>query len=428
MGDRSCAAEEERVILHCDCNSFFASVETVLNPAFAEVPMAVCGSVEDRHGIVLAKNEKAKKYGIETAETVWSARKKCKDLVIAPPHYDAYVEFSHRINCIYAHYTELVEPFSIDESWLDVTHASPLFGDGLSIAEALRQTVKREIGLTISVGVSFNKMTAKIGSDYKKPNAVTVITRQNYQKIVYPLPVDAMMYIGPRTTEGLHDAGIHTIGELASATPSFLTSRFGHVGEQILRFARGEDTSPVISHKDRAAQKSISNGMTFRRDLETAEEITVGLSVLCEEIAARLRSIGKVARTVAVTVKDTLLQSVTHQASVDPPTALGRELANAAFRVVEREWNIGRPIRALTVSVTNFAESGSSSAQFDLFDVGAIARREREEKIEGTVDDIRDRYGRNSIASLAAIGNDFGAPHGEKNVPVGEEVPKTKKT
>jgi DNA polymerase-4 len=168
--------KRERIILHCDCNSFFASVETVLNPAYAGVPMAVCGSTEERHGIVLAKNEQAKKYGIETAETVWAAKQKCPSLVIAPPHHDAYVEFSHRINQIYDRYTDLVEPFSIDESWLDVTGSVNLFGDGISIAEQIRQTVKKEIGVTISIGVSFNKMFAKMGSDYKKPDAITVIS------------------------------------------------------------------------------------------------------------------------------------------------------------------------------------------------------------------------------------------------------------
>ena len=200
----------DRVILHCDCNAFFASVETVLNPSYLGVPMAVCGSQEDRHGIVLAKNELAKACGVQTAETVWSAKKKCPDLVIAPPHHDRYIEFSQRINSIYERYTDLVEPFSVDESWLDVTGSQPLFGDGSAIADELRRVVREEVGITISVGVSFNKIFAKIGSDYKKPDATTIISRENYKKVLYPLPVSAMMFVGDRMSAALAACNIRS--------------------------------------------------------------------------------------------------------------------------------------------------------------------------------------------------------------------------
>jgi len=189
----------ERVILHCDCNSFFASVETALNPAYSGVPMAVCGSEEDRHGIVLAKNELAKKYGIVTAETVYSARKKCPSLVIAPPHYKAYSEYSKRVNEIYARYTDMIEPFGIDESWLDVTASKKLFGSGEEIAERIRKEVKEEIGITVSIGVSFNKVFAKLGSDYKKPDAITVISKENFRQIVFPLPASDLLFVGKKT-------------------------------------------------------------------------------------------------------------------------------------------------------------------------------------------------------------------------------------
>ena len=190
--------ENERTILHCDCNSFFASVETVSHPEYARVPMAVCGSTEERHGIVLAKNELAKKYGIKTAETVWSAKKKCPDLVIAEPHYGEYVKFSRAVNRIYAEYTDEIEPFGIDESWLDVTKSRKAFGTGVEIAEMLRRRIREEIGITISVGVSFNKIFAKLGSDYKKPDATTVIDRENFKSIVYPLPVGDLLFVGRR--------------------------------------------------------------------------------------------------------------------------------------------------------------------------------------------------------------------------------------
>lgn len=403
---------KDRIILHCDCNSFFASVETVLNPAYAGVPMAVCGSQEERHGIVLAKNELAKKYGIETAETVWSAKQKCPGLVIAPPHHDAYVEFSHRINKIYDRYTDLVEPFSIDESWLDVTGSQKLFGDGMAIAESIRQAVKSEIGVTISIGVSFNKMFAKMGSDYKKPDAITLISRDNFKQIVYPLPVRAMMYIGPRTAAALEGCNIRTIGALAAASPTFLAGRFGKMGEQIHAYACGIDDSPVLSRAERAAPKSVGNGMTFRHDIVSAEEIRAGLGFLSEEVAARLRAAGRRATTVSVAIKDTMLQTISRQMALDTPTNLGRELADAAMRLTRRAWNIGRPIRALTVTAMNLIALDEGGEQIGFFDAEKDRRREKTTRIEDTMDKIRARYGRSSIDSGATISSDFGiAPH-----------------
>ncbi len=403
---------KDRIILHCDCNSFFASVETVLNPAYAGVPMAVCGSQEERHGIVLAKNELAKKYGIETAETVWSAKQKCPGLVIAPPHHDAYVEFSHRINKIYDRYTDLVEPFSIDESWLDVTGSQKLFGDGMAIAESIRQAVKSEIGVTISIGVSFNKMFAKMGSDYKKPDAITLISRDNFKQIVYPLPVRAMMYIGPRTAAALEGCNIRTIGALAAASPTFLAGRFGKMGEQIHAYACGIDDSPVLSRAERAAPKSVGNGMTFRHDIVSAEEIRAGLGFLSEEVAARLRAVGRRATTVSVAIKDTMLQTISRQMALDTPTNLGRELADAAMRLTRRAWNIGRPIRALTVTAMNLIALDEGGEQIGFFDAEKDRRLEKTTRIEDTMDKIRARYGRSSIDSGATISSDFGiAPH-----------------
>ena len=198
----------QRVILHCDCNSFFASVEMALNPSLQGVPLAVCGSEENRHGIVLAKNEKAKEYGIQTAETVYQARKKCLGLVTVSPHYDEYVKYSQRVNSIYHEYTDLVEPFGIDESWLDVTASGRIFGSGVEIAEKIRTRVKNEIGITVSIGVSFNKVFAKLGSDYKKPDAVTVISEENFKRIVYPLPASDLLFVGKRTAVQLHEIGV----------------------------------------------------------------------------------------------------------------------------------------------------------------------------------------------------------------------------
>lgn len=417
----------DRTILHIDCNSFFASVETVLDPRYQGVPMAVCGSQEDRHGIVLAKNELAKKYGIQTAETVWSARKKCPDLVIAPPHHDAYVEFSHRINRIYDRYTDLVEPFSIDESWLDVTGSRALFGDGMTIAEEIRNAVRKEIGLTVSIGVSFNKMFAKMGSDYKKPDAITEISRENFRQIIYPLPVESMMFIGPRTAASLHACNVHTLGDLAGASRAFLVSRFGKMGDAIYDYVRGEDHSPVLSAADRAAAKSVGNGMTFRRDIVTTEEIRIGIASLCEEIAARLRRAGRRASTVSLTVKDTLLQTLTRQRPLDKPTNLSRELADAAFSLAIDSWKIGRPIRALTVTAMNLIGEDEGGEQIGFFDSESDRQRERSTRLEGTLDQIRGRYGKAAISSGAILSSDFGVAPRPKEKKTPKDTPKNEK-
>ncbi|MCQ2386679.1 MAG: DNA polymerase IV, partial [Clostridia bacterium] len=218
---------KERTILHCDCNCFFASVEMVSKPELKNVPMAVAGDADRRRGIILAKNELAKKAGIVTAETVWSALKKCPALVTVPPRFDAYAEYSEKVRRVYERYTDLIEPFGMDEAWLDVTASKTLFGDGREIAERIRREVREELGLTLSIGVSFNKVFAKLGSDYKKPDAVTVIDRDNFKRIVYPLPADSMLFVGKQTAAALSDCNIRTIGDLASANPVFLRSRFG---------------------------------------------------------------------------------------------------------------------------------------------------------------------------------------------------------
>ena len=404
----------DRVILHCDCNSFFASVECLRDPALWSVPMAVCGSVEDRHGIVLAKNEPAKKFGIQTAETVYSAKRKCPSLVIVPPHYGEYARISRAVNEIYCRFTDLCEPFSIDESWLDVTGSRTLFGDGMQIAESIRRAVREEIGITVSIGVSFNKTFAKLGSDYKKPDAITYIGRENYRDILYPLPIGDMLFVGERTAETLRAAGIRTIGDLARASDAFLRSRLGKVGEQLGAAARGEDNSRVIPPSEAAEVKSVSNGMTFRRDISTADEIRLGLSVLSEEIGERLRRRGLRASTVAVTVKDPALRTVTRQRSIPLPTDLGREIAAHAERILLSEYGVGKPIRMLTVSAMNLV-SGEEGEQLSLFAEAQSDRHERTGRLEETVDSIRTRFGAGAVVRGAVIGNDIGIHDGENN-------------
>ncbi len=398
---------EDRVILHCDCNSFFASVEMAHDPSLAEVPMAVCGSTEDRHGIVLAKNELAKRYGIQTAETVQSALRKCPGLVRVAPHHGEYVRYSRVINAIYTRFTDLCEPFGIDESWLDVTASRALFGDGPEIAQRIREAVRREVGITLSVGVSFNKTFAKMGSDYKKPDAVTVISRENYRELLYPLPVESFLFVGEKTATLLRTAGIRSIGDLANSSRAYLASRLGKVGEQLHDAANGRDDAPVLPPSEQEDAKSVGNGMTFRRDLHTREEVRLGLSILAEQIGERLRRRGMCCQTVALTVKDTNLVSVSRQRRLDFVTDSGREIAEAALSLADAMWQEGRPIRMLTVTAMNLTR-GAGGEQVGMFDGERELRRRKTAKLENAVDRIRRRYGNTAIYSGAVVQNDLG--------------------
>ncbi len=398
----------DRVILHCDCNSFFASVETVLNPSYKDVPMAVCGSQDDRHGIVLAKNDLAKRYGIQTAETVYSAKKRCPKLVIAKPHYDEYLAYSKRVNAIYLEYTDLVEPFGIDESWLDVTASRRVFGSGIEIAEEIRKRVKAEVGITISVGVSFNKVFAKLGSDYKKPDATTVISRNNYKEIVYPLPVDTLLFVGKRTKDILFTLGIRTIGELAYAPEAMLAHRLGKSGEMLYKYACGLDDAPVVvPEKDDA--KSVGNGFTFKHDLVTLDEIRLGIDFLSEEIGRRLREKDLLCSTVSVSIKDDLLNVVQRQRTINTPTDIGGEIADVAYSILICTWGIGKPIRTITVTATGLIKRSMLTEQIDMFstDIDDTARIKRR-RMEETVDEIRHRYGGGALVRGSVLVNDIG--------------------
>ncbi len=389
----------DRIILHCDCNSFFASVETALNPEYKNVPMAVCGSESDRHGIVLAKNELAKKYNIKTAETVFSARKKCPNLVIAKPHYGEYTKYSKAVNEIYARYTDMIEPFGIDESWLDVTASQKLFGTGEMIAEQIRQAVKREIGITVSIGVSFNKVFAKLGSDYKKPDAITVIDRSNYREIAYPLPVGDLLFVGGKTAATLYSMGIKTIGALAETDETLLKMRFGKMGTLLYRYSNGLDDSPVNSEREDA--KSVGNGFTFRHDLVGFDECRAGIDFLVEEVGARLRKNGQLCSTVQLTIKDEFLRSYQRQKPQNPPTDISREIAKTAYEILSESWSENRPVRMLTVTATNLISKDMSAEQIDIFSDADTPKNQKGEKREEALDKIRKKFGFSSIISAS---------------------------
>ena len=387
-----------RVIFHCDLNCFFASVELLDKPALWDVPVAVCGDPKSRHGIILAKNEPAKKRGVQTAETVWQAKKKCPVLVLLPPHHELYEVYSRRVNEIYGRFTNLVEPFGIDESWLDVTGSLHLFGgDARALADRIRATVKAETGLTVSVGVSFNKVFAKLGSDLKKPDATTVIPPEGWRDIVWPLPVGDMLFAGRSTQRVLGQYGIETIGQLAACPEEMAEQLLGKMGGQLWRYANGLDNSPVRPGHQREPVKSVGNGTTFPADLVRWEQIRQGLAPLCDSVATRLRRQRLYAGGVSVTLKGADFKTVSRQTRLDEPTHLMRDIWETAQELARQIWKAPTPIRAMTVTALYVTEDGQAYRQMDLLGQASAKRSERQEKLESAVDAIREKYGSGAI-------------------------------
>ncbi len=389
----------ERVILHCDLNSFFASVELLDKPTLRDVPVAVCGDPKSRHGIILAKNEPAKKMGVKTAETLWQARKKCPALVLLPPHHRLYEEYSRRVNEIYDRFTDLVEPFGIDESWLDVTGSLHLFGgDGKALADRIRATIREETGLTVSVGVSFNKVFAKLGSDMKKPDATTVIPAEGWQSMVWPLPLGDMLFAGRTATETLRKYGVETVGQLAACDPALPEQLLGKMGLQLWQYANGMDKSPVKPRHAAEPVKSVGNGTTFPQNLVRWEQLRAGLLPLCDSVATRLRQQGLYAGGVSLSIKDASFKTVSRQIRLDAPTHLMRDIHRTAMQLAGQLWKPPTPVRAMTVTALYVTEDGDAFRQLDLLGGAAQERIQRQEKLEGTMDAIRRKYGRGAIA------------------------------
>lgn len=384
----------DRDILHVDMNGFYASVEMLSHPEARDVPMAVGGDREERHGIILAKNELAKRRGVKTAETIWQAKKKCPELLLLPPHHDLYDQYYIKANAIYGRYTDLVEPASIDESYLDVTGSHSLFGTSFEIADRIRRTVKKELGLTVSVGVSFCKTFAKMGSDLKKPDAVTLITRENYQEILYPLPIGAMLSVGAVTAARLQQRGIHTIGDLAAHSRQELITWMGKHGQSLYDAVHGLDTDPVRRQDDHEDPKSIGRNRTFRRDLSTVEEVRVQVLALCEDVAERLRRQDMRCWGVQLTIKNPDLVSIDRQARLAEPGDTTLELYDAAMEVFHRVWRVGKPIRMMAVTAINLTRE---TRQLSLFDDG------RKEKLTRSVDQIKEKFGKQAIRPAALL-------------------------
>ena len=380
----------ERIILHSDCNSFYASVECLHHPEIREKPVAVGGDIEQRHGIILAKNQLAKQFHVSTGEAIWQAKQKCPELIVLPPNFPLYLRFSRLARDIYLDYSNRVEPFGLDEAWLDITSSENQKDKGERTAQEIRKRIREELGITVSIGVSYNKIFAKLGSDYRKPDAVTMITKENYRQIAWPLPVSDLLYVGPATKRKLNGFGVHTIGELAQTPVEILRSKFGKIGDILWCFSNGLDSSPVADFQNQPVVKSIGNSTTAPRDLERDEDVKMILYVLADSVARRLREQGLKGRTIHISVRDNSLFSFTRQKSLLSYTNLTGEIAGEALSLFREHYRWKRPVRSVGISVSDLA-ADTIYSQTSLF--CDEVKREKVERLDKALDRLKARFG-----------------------------------
>lgn len=379
----------ERIILHSDLNNFYASVECLYRPELRGKPVAVAGDVEKRHGIILAKNEIAKKYGVSTGEPLWMAKQKCPDIIFVPPHYNLYLEYSKQARKIYADYSDYVESYGLDECWLDIS----VLGHGEEIADEIRGRIKSELGITASVGVSFNKIFAKLGSDYKKPDATTVISKDNFKQIAFPLPASDLLFVGPATKKKLAKYGIDTIGELADADPQFLRRLLGKNGYMLWMFANGLDSSPVTNTSYVPPVKSIGNSTTTPKDLVSDHDVKIVLYILCESVAARLREQDLKCASLQISLRDSTLHSFERQMPLSFPTTSSNDLFDAAFMLYKRHHIPGTALRSVGVRAQKLIHIRHEQLSF----MPDYKKAREHEQLEQVIDRLRERFGFYSI-------------------------------
>ena len=398
-----------RTILHSDCNCFYASVELLHHPELRGKPVAVGGDPEARHGIVLTADYTAKRRGVKTGMALWQARQVCPDIIFLPPRMDLYLRFSRMAQEIYAEYTDKREPYGIDESWLDVTDSVSLKGDGYHIAQEISSRMKKELGITVSVGVSFNKIFAKLGSDYKKPDAITTMNKDEYRDKAWPLPVSDLLYVGSATNNKLRGIGIRTIGDLARTEESLLVRKLGKMGSILWAFANGYDESPVKIENTSAPIKSVGNSTTTTKDMETDEDVKIVLYILAESVAARLRENGFRCRTVEISIRDKDLLHFSKQVKLQNASNITREIAEAGYKLYKESYRMPadehelknsrpefyqKPLRSIGIRGTDLV-TDYFWEQLDMFmDPQA---REKQMKVDAAVDNIRKRFGFYSI-------------------------------
>ena len=389
-----------RDILHCDMNNFFASVECKLHPELKGYPVAVCGSVEERHGIVLAKNELAKAKGVKTAETVASAKSKCAGLITVPPHFEEYSKYSKLAHKIYERYTDLIEPFGMDECWLDISGTRRLFGPPEKVADEIRRTVKEELGLTISVGVSFNKVFAKLGSDMKKPDAVTVIPRESFREKVWNLPLSDMIGAGRATTSKLNGYGVFTLGDLARCNPDWIIKLLGKNGYMLWCYANGNDNSPVHPVDFSMPAKSVGHGVTTTADIARCEDAKPILLELAQDIGKRLTAQKKYALKISVNARSSKLQNTCWQTDLPIATRSPMIIADTAYRLFCDNYDWVNPVRSLTVTAFSLVDGGAVIQNSFFNDT---IRLEKMEKADGCIRDIRKRFGEGMIKNAVLL-------------------------
>ena len=392
----------DTLILHSDLNCYYASVEMNEHPELRNRRMAVCGSTENRHGIVLTASYPAKRCGVKTGMANWQAKQVCPDLLMVEPHYELYLRYSGIVRSIYRRYAESIEPFGMDENWLSIPHCPDIGHDGLRIAEDIRRTVREETGLTVSVGVSFSKIFAKLGSDMKKPDAVTVVGRDNYRDTAWRLPVSDLLYCGPATTRKLAKYGIRTIGELALADPETLQRRLGKNGVMLWRFANGQDGADVMPEDYAAPVKSVGHGTTCVRDLQSAEEVWRVLYELAQDVGHRLRVHEIAARSVQLTVRNNELDWYQWQAPLPYPTQSPFELAQAGYSLFLANYAWEKPVRALTIRGIQPVDQ-ARPVQLDLFH--EYESRSRRQAADDAVDALRSRFGAHAITAASLLGD-----------------------
>ena len=389
-----------RSILHCDMNNFYASVECMLDPSLRKYPVAVCGSVEERHGIVLAKNYAAKAFDVKTGDAVWQAKQKCRNLVVVPPHFEEYIKYSKLARSVYSRYTDQVEPYGMDECFLDVTASQVLYGSGKEIADQIRCRMKNELGLTVSIGISFNKIFAKLGSDMKKPDAITSIEESEWKQKVWPLRVSELLFCGRSTTKKLEQVGIYTIGDLAEMDHDYVNQLLGKNGLMLWSYANGLDDSPVMEKDFVSPMKSVGHGITCTADLKTEEEVWKVILELCQDIGHRLRIHGLKAQGVQIAIRSQELFTRQYQGQLSLPTIVPLEIAKLARELFQRNYDWKEPVRSVTVRAINLV-SAKEPEQICLF--SDPIRLEKEEKLFLAIEEIRRRFGKRAIYPAALM-------------------------
>ena len=395
----------EKVILHCDINNFFASVECVLNPNIKSLPVAVGGDIVERHGIILAKNYAAKSYGIATGDTIQDARNKCKDIVIVKPHYLEYQKYSNLARNIYKRFTDKVEAFGMDECWLDVTDSIKLFGNPKELADKIRNTVKNELGLTISVGVSFNKIFAKLGSDMKKPDATTVISKENYKEKVWPLPIEDLLGVGRNTRKVLRKYFINTIGDLAKEDKKTLERLFGKNGITLYEYANGLYNDEVIDSDDDSDIKSIGHGTTTMNDIKSKDEVWKILFELSKEISYKLRKYKKRAKGVSIAIKNNELETTQFQKQCSKSIISTQEISKAGFELFNDKYLFEKPIKSITITAIKLLDEDECAEEFDILADDIYSNKI--ENIERTIEKINDKYKNEKVDNAIVQDNNF---------------------